>query len=102
MARAAERTFQGDRAARAVVVGDAEFFANGYRDLLGNLDFFMNGVGWLCEQADRITIRPRAREASRLFLSEAQVTALKIVTIDLVPLALLGLGLGVWLVRRSR
>ncbi|HEU4381852.1 MAG TPA: GldG family protein [Anaeromyxobacteraceae bacterium] len=102
VAMAAERTFQGDKAARAVVVGDADFFANGYRDLLGNLDFFMNGVGWLAEQEDRITIRPRTREASRLFLSEAQVTALKIVTIDLVPVALLGLGLAVWLVRRSR
>ena len=102
VAMAAERTVQGEKAARAVVVGDADFFANGYRDLLGNLDFFMNGVGWLAEQQDRITIRPRTREASRLFLSEAQVTALKIVTIDLVPVALLGLGLAVWLVRRSR
>ena len=54
------------------------------------------------EQEDRIAVRPRAREASRLFLTEAQVTALKIVTIDLVPVALLGLGLAVWLVRRSR
>ncbi len=102
VAMAAERTFQGDRPARAVVVGDGDFFANGYRDLLGNLDFFMNGVGWLAEQEDRITIRPRAREASRLFLSEAQVTGLKIVTFDLVPVSLLGLGLAVWLVRRSR
>ncbi len=102
VAMAAERTFQGDKAARAVVVGDTDFFSNGYQDLLGNLDFFMNGVGWLVEQSDRITVRPRTREASRLFLSEAQVTALKIVTIDLVPVALLGLGLAVWLVRRSR
>jgi ABC-type uncharacterized transport system involved in gliding motility auxiliary subunit len=102
VAMAAERTFPGGKAARAVVVGDGDFFANGYQDLLGNLDFFMNGVNWLAEQEDRLTIRPRAREASRLFLSEAQATALKVVTIDLVPLALLGLGLAVWLVRRSR
>lgn len=102
VAMAVERAFQGDRAARAVVVGDGDFFANGYRDLLGNLDFFLNGVSWLAEQEDRIAVRPRTREASRLFLSEAQVTALKVVTIDLVPLALLGLGLAVWLVRRSR
>jgi ABC-type uncharacterized transport system involved in gliding motility auxiliary subunit len=104
VAMAAERTFPGEKpaAARAVVVGDGDFFANGYRDLLGNLDFFMNAVNWLAEQEDRIVVRPRSREASRLFLTEAQVTALKIVTIDLVPVALLGLGLAVWLVRRSR
>jgi ABC-type uncharacterized transport system involved in gliding motility auxiliary subunit len=104
VAMVAERTFPGEKpaAARALVVGDGDFFANGYRDLLGNLDFFMNGVNWLAEQEDRISVRPRAREASRLFLSEAQVTALKIVTIDLLPVALLGVGLAVWLVRRSR
>jgi ABC-type uncharacterized transport system involved in gliding motility auxiliary subunit len=103
VAMAAERTFPGGKAAaRAVVVGDGEFFSNGYLDLLGNLDFFMNSVSWLAEQEDRIAIRPRTREASRLFLTEGQATALKIVTIDLVPVALLGLGLAVWLVRRSR
>ena len=103
VAMAAERTFpERKAAARALVVGDGDFFSNGYRDLLGNLDFFLNGVSWLAEQEDRISVRPRAREASRLFLSEAQATALKIVTIDLLPMALLGAGLAIWLVRRSR
>lgn len=103
VAMAAQRTFAGAaKAARAVAVGDGEFFSNGYLEILGNLDFFMNSVNWLAEQEDRISIRPRSREASRLFLTEAQVTALKVVTIDLVPVALLGLGLAMWLVRRSR
>ena len=62
---AAERTFPEQKAAaRALVVGDGDFFANGYRDLLGNLDFFLNGVSWLAEQEDRITIRPKSRESS--------------------------------------
>lgn len=88
--------------ARVVVAGDSEFFSDQYQQLLGNLDFFLNAAGWLVEQEDRITIRPRSREASRLFLNTAQVMAIKFLTIDALPVALLGVGLAVWLVRRSR
>ena len=88
--------------ARAVVAGDGEFLANGYVGLVGNQDFFLNLASWLGEQDDRITIRPKAREASRLFLTEAQATTLRFLTIDVLPVALLGAGLAVWLARRSR
>jgi len=88
--------------ARLLVTGDGEFFGNQYLQLLGNYDFFLNGVGWLAEQEDRLTIRPRGREGTRLFLSAAQVSTIKFLTIDALPVALLGLGLAVWLVRRSR
>ncbi len=87
---------------RVVAVGDGEFFSNQYQQLLGNLDFFQNTVSWLAEQEDRITIRPRSREGSRLFLTAAQVSTIKFLSIDALPFALLGLGLAVWLVRRSR
>jgi ABC-type uncharacterized transport system involved in gliding motility auxiliary subunit len=104
VAMAAEKAGAGEGSGRSrvVVVGDADFFANGYQQLLGNLDFFMNAASWLAEREDRITIRPKSREASRLFLTEAQVSSLKFLTIDVLPVALLGLGLAVWLVRRSR
>jgi ABC-type uncharacterized transport system involved in gliding motility auxiliary subunit len=88
--------------ARLVVAGDGHFFSNDYLQLGGNRDFFMNAVGWLAEQEDRITIRPRSREASQVLLTDAQATAMKFVTVDVLPVALLGLGLAVWMVRRSR
>jgi gliding motility-associatede transport system auxiliary component len=88
--------------ARLVVVGDSEFFDDRYQQIPGNLDFFLNGVAWLGEQPDRITVRPRAREASRLFLDEAQVAAIRFATVDAFPVALLAVGLAVWMVRRSR
>jgi ABC-type uncharacterized transport system involved in gliding motility auxiliary subunit len=88
--------------ARAVVAGDGELFSNRYLAVLGNADFFLNAASWLGEQEDRITVRPRAREASRLFLTEAQVAVIRFLTIDVLPVALLGAGLAVWLVRRSR
>jgi ABC-type uncharacterized transport system involved in gliding motility auxiliary subunit len=90
------------RTARAVVAGDGESFSNGYVGLLGNSDFFLNAASWLGEQEDRITVRPRSREASRLLLTEAQVSVVKFLTIDVLPVVLLGAGLAVWLVRRSR
>lgn len=95
---------QGRRSdhARLVVAGDADFFSNKYLQLGGNRDFAMNAVGWLAEQEDRITIRPRSREASMVMLTDAQSTALKFLGVDVLPVALLGLGLAVWMVRRSR
>jgi ABC-type uncharacterized transport system involved in gliding motility auxiliary subunit len=87
---------------RVLVVGDSEFLDDRYQQVLGNLDFFLNGVAWLAEEPARITIRPKSREGSRLFLTEAQVSAIRFVTIDALPVALLALGLAVWLVRRSR
>jgi ABC-type uncharacterized transport system involved in gliding motility auxiliary subunit len=59
-------------------------------------------ASWLADRDDRLVIRPRAREASRLALTEAQVRILKFVAIDLVPVALLLAGLAVWLARRER
>jgi len=88
--------------ARLVVVGDSEFFDDRYLQIPGNLDFFLNGVAWLGEQPDRITVRPKAREGSRLFLTDAQMAGLRFVTVDALPVALLALGLAVWVVRRSR
>lgn len=93
---------EGTPSARVLVVGDSEFFDDRYAQVLGNLDFFLNGVAWLAEQPDRITIRTKSREGSRLFLTEAQVAAIRFVTIDALPVGLLAAGLAVWLVRRSK
>lgn len=90
------------REARAIVAGDSDFFTNGYQHLLGNLDFFLSAANWLAERDDRLVIRPRGREASRLFLSEGQVAVLKFVAIDVIPVTLLVAGLAVWVARRSR
>lgn len=92
----------GKGVSKLLVVGDSEFLDDRYQQVLGNMDFFLNGVAWLAERPDRITIRPRTREGSRLFLTEAQVAGIRFLTVDAIPVALLALGLGVWMVRRSR
>jgi ABC-type uncharacterized transport system involved in gliding motility auxiliary subunit len=89
-------------ASRLVVAGDGDFCSNKYLQLGGNRDFAMNAISWLAQQEDRITIRPKSREASLVLLTDAQVQALKFLSVDVLPVGLLGLGLAVWMVRRSR
>jgi ABC-type uncharacterized transport system involved in gliding motility auxiliary subunit len=106
LAMAAEKAAAGEgkrsEQARLVAAGDGDFFSNQYLQLGGNRDFFMNAVSWLGNQEDRITIRPRSREATIVLITEAQATALKFLAVDVLPVALLALGLSVWMVRRSR
>lgn len=87
---------------RLVVAGDREFATNKFRNAVGNEDFFLNAVNWLSEQTERITIRPRMRDASRLYLTPAQQATVFFLAIDVLPVTLLVAGLAVWLVRRSK
>ena len=90
------------REVRAVVAGDSDFFSNGYASLLGNLEFFRSAVSWLAEPADRFVIRSRAREASRLLLTQGEASVLEFLAIDVLPVAIIVAGLSVWLARRAR
>lgn len=88
--------------ARLVVFGDADFAGRRWAKELGNADLFLNSLNWLAEQVDRITIRVKRRSASRLFLTERQAMFLRMFSVNLLPLSLAALGLGVWIVRRNR
>jgi ABC-type uncharacterized transport system involved in gliding motility auxiliary subunit len=101
VAMAAERG-EGKGLARVVAVGDGDFAQNGLVRALGNRDFFLDVVGWLAEADDRVTIRPRSRDAAVVFLTRGQALTLAVVSVDIVPVLLLGLGLAVWLIRRAK
>lgn len=88
--------------ARLVVAGDRDFATNKFRNAVGNEDFFLNCLNWLSEQTERITIRPRLRDASRLYLTQTQQATIFFLAIDVLPVTLLAAGLAVWLVRRSK
>ena len=91
-----------DRELRIVLVGDRDFATNGYSSVLGNEDFFLNSLNWLASQAERITIRPKLRTASRLYMTPERQAMMTFFVIDLLPITILAFGLTLWMLRRSK
>lgn len=88
--------------ARVIAIGDHDFINNRFLPILGNRDLFLNAVNWLVEEEERIAIRPRARNASRLFMTESEANFIKFFSVDMVPMVLLAVGVAVWQVRRRK
>jgi ABC-type uncharacterized transport system involved in gliding motility auxiliary subunit len=88
--------------ARLVAIGNSAFANNRWGRQVGNQDFFMNCVSWLTDSTDRITIRPRGRDASHLTMSQQQSTLVQFFSIDVLPVTLLAVGIAIWRVRRSK
>ncbi len=88
--------------ARIVAIGNSSFANNRWSRQVGNQDFFMNCVSWLTDSTDRITIRPRSREASHLAMNQQQSTLVQFFSIDVLPVMLLAVGIAIWRVRRAK
>lgn len=87
---------------RVLVFGGSGFATNGFQGLLGNEELFLNSVNWLASREDRIQVEPRARAASRLFMTPMRQAQLFFLLIDLLPLTILAFGLALWMIRRSK
>jgi ABC-type uncharacterized transport system involved in gliding motility auxiliary subunit len=59
--------------ARVMVVGDADFAADGNFEAYGNGDFFSNGVDWAAEQENLISLTPKS-STQRLMLAPKAYT----------------------------
>ena len=88
--------------ARLLVAGDADWLNNKYVRMQGNSDLFVNAVNWLAEEQQKIAIRPKTRNSSQLFLSGEQMGQIKFFSLDILPVLLVALGLGIVLIRRQR
>jgi ABC-type uncharacterized transport system involved in gliding motility auxiliary subunit len=87
---------------RFVVVGSSSWIQNnilGSRNF-GNRDLFLNTVNWLSSDEDLISIRPKEPEDRRLTLSLRQMRLLFYSSVIVLPLIVVGAGLGVWWRRR--
>lgn len=91
----------GTPEARLAVVGDSDFAVNRYLGLSGNANFFLNTVNWLTEEADLISIQPRTSSPRTIQLGPSQGRLLFFVSVILLPVAILVLGVAVWLRRRA-
>ena len=86
---------------RVAVIGDSDFASNSFLGIQGNRDLFMNTVGWLSQQENLISIRPREADDRRLTMTASEQKAVTWTAILLVPAAIFGLGILSWTRRRG-
>ncbi len=67
-----------------------------------NADFVMNAVSWMIGESEAISIRSKSLNYSYLTISTSQATWIKLLTIGIIPLAILLFGLDDVLRRRKK
>ena len=85
---------------RLIVVGDADFASNSFFPYLANADIALAGVSWLLREDRLPTLKPPVEVLPMVALTNAQVRWIFILTVLLLPGAVVLSGLGVWLWRR--
>ena len=83
-----------------MVVGDSDFAANGGLGIQGNRDLFMNTVGWLSQQENLISIRPKEADDRRITLTATQQTNIAWLSLLIIPGFVFGTGVYTWWRRR--
>jgi gliding motility-associatede transport system auxiliary component len=86
--------------ARLVVIGDSDFAANGGLGIQGNRDLFMNAVGWLSQQENLISIRPKDADDRRVTLTATQQANLNWLSLLIIPGCIFATGVYTWWRRR--
>jgi ABC-type uncharacterized transport system involved in gliding motility auxiliary subunit len=85
---------------RVVVFGDSDFAANSGLGIQGNRDLFMNTVGWLSQQENLISIRPKDADDRRLTMTAAQQTNVTWLSLFIIPGLVFLVGVSTWWRRR--
>ncbi len=87
---------------RLVVFGDSEILVDPNWGDEPNRNMVMNAFAWATSQVQKITIRPPDRDISTIDLDAPRLARIRFLATDLVPFGLLGIGLAIWLNRRSK
>ncbi len=85
---------------RMVVIGDSDFAANAFINLSGNKDFLLNSIAWLIGDERAISIRPRERQVTPLYLKETDQQYIFYVPVMGLPISFLLFGGCVFFRRR--
>jgi ABC-type uncharacterized transport system involved in gliding motility auxiliary subunit len=85
---------------RVVVIGDSDFAANSGVGIQGNRDLFMNTIGWLSQQENLISIRPKEPDDRRITLTATQQSNIVWLSLLIIPATIFGTGVYAWWRRR--
>lgn len=66
----------------------------------GNIDLFMNGITWLEDRQETLSVRSKNLMTMPLYLGGWQIVIYALLFVGVIPLALFGAGLFTWLRRR--
>ncbi len=91
----------GARDTKLVVVSSSSFLQSALQQVAaGNADFFLNSLSWLSEKKGDISVSAKSLQSYPLRINTLWGLILSAVVVLLIPLGVLGAGLGVWLHRR--
>jgi ABC-type uncharacterized transport system involved in gliding motility auxiliary subunit len=85
---------------RVAVFGDADFATNAALGIQGNRDLFMNTVGWLSQQENLISIRPKEAADRRITMTAAQQININWISLLIIPGVVFASGVYSWWRRR--
>jgi gliding motility-associatede transport system auxiliary component len=88
--------------ARVALFGDSTMLVDTYWGHEGNRNLVLNAIAWASNQFQKVTIRPPDRDISTVDLDTAGLARIRLLSTDLLPLTVLGLGLAIWLTRRNK
>ncbi len=83
-----------------MVVGDSDFATNGWLEIPGNRDLFLNMVNWLAQQENLISVRARSPEDRRVTMTAGQDRMIFWFTIAILPGLIFLAGIQTWWRRR--
>jgi len=86
---------------RLAVIGDSDFAANGTLGMPGNRDLFMNTIGWLSQQDNLISIRPKEPDDRRITLTATQESNIFWLSLLIIPGCIFAAGVSSWWRRRG-
>ena len=86
---------------RVAVIGDSDFAANGTLGVPGNRDLFMNTIGWLSQQDNLISIRPKEADDRRITLTATQESNVFWLSLLIIPGFIFAAGISSWWRRRG-
>ena len=68
----------------------------------GNATYFLSLLSYLCEKGVSVSIAAKSMQVQGLVISDLAANCFSVLIIVILPLAAVGIGLGVWYKRRNR